>query len=186
MQFTIFGHNSRQGTYMLLIELRAPAEVSFGRFLGGRAISFEPGTYLYVGSALGDGKGAFPLAGRLVRHASRSGKGKPHKIRKALVEHFTATGYREPTGKAGKKLHWHIDYLLDLPDAEIVHVVMFTGPSRIENPLAGLVASMPESSTVADRLGAQDARSGTHLFRISDPTTLLGNLGMSVTQLMEE
>ncbi len=184
--FTIFGQNSHQGTYILLIDLYAPAQVSFGRFLGGRAIGLEPGKYLYVGSALGAGKRAFPLAGRLLRHASRSGNSRSHAIRKELLDLFVSSGYRTPTGKGNKKLHWHIDYLLDLPEAEIFHVIMIMGASRFEHRLAGLVASMPESSTVADRLGAQDARSGTHLFRISDHAAILANLEITVPRLMEE
>jgi Uri superfamily endonuclease len=185
MQFTIFGENSREGSYILLIDLNAPAEVSFGRFLGGRAILLEPGKYLYVGSALGAGKGTFPLAGRLLRHASRSGDGNPHAIRSELIDCFASMGYRAPDKKGEKKLHWHIDYLLDLPEAEIAHVAMFMGPSRIEHRLAQLVASMPESSPVADRLGAQDERSGTHLFRVSDPDAVLANLEWNLSRLME-
>ncbi|HWR02235.1 MAG TPA: DUF123 domain-containing protein [Chlorobaculum sp.] len=185
MQFTIFGKKSREGTYILLIDLHAPVEVSFGRFLGGRAIFLEAGKYLYVGSALGSGNKSFPLAGRLLRHASRSGYERCHDIRKELLDLFVSFGYRTPNGKGNKKLHWHIDYLLDLPEAEIAHVIMIMGGSKIEQRLAGLVASMAGSSTVADRLGAQDARSGTHLFRISDPDSFQANLEMSVSRLVE-
>jgi Uri superfamily endonuclease len=184
MQFTIFGEKSREGTYILLIDLSAQVEVSFGRFLGGRKIRIEPGKYLYVGSALGGGKGTFPMAVRLLRHASRSGNARPHALRRELLDRFISMGYQAPGKKGDKKLHWHIDYLLDLPEAEIVHVVMLMGPSRIEHRLSELVASMPGASTVADRLGAQDARSGTHLFRISDPVTLLATLEMALPQLM--
>ncbi|NTW52411.1 MAG: DUF123 domain-containing protein [Chlorobiaceae bacterium] len=176
MQFTIFGQNSRQGTYILLIDICAPVTVSFGRFLGGRAIGLEPGKYLYVGSALGHAKGSFPLAGRLLRHASRSGNGAVHALRSELLELFVSMGYLRQAKSGVKKLHWHIDYLLDLPEAEIVHVVMLMGPLKVEGPLAELVASMPEASAVADRLGAQDARSGTHLFRIEDMSKFLAKL----------
>jgi Uri superfamily endonuclease len=185
MQFTIFGENSREGTYILVIDLYATVNVTFGRFLGGRAISLEQGQYLYVGSALSGGNSSFPLAGRLLRHASRSGNGRPHNIRRELFDFFISVGYPAPDKKRDKKLHWHIDYLLDLPEAEIVHIVMLMGPSRIEHRLAELVASMTEASTVVDRLGAQDARSGTHLFRISDPASLIANLKISVPGLME-
>ena len=184
MQFTIFGEKSREGTYILLIDLSAQVEVSFGRFLGGRKVRIEPGKYLYVGSALGGGKGTFPMAARLLRHASRSGNARPHALRRELLDRFISMGYQAPGKKGDKKLHWHIDYLLDLPEAEIAHVVMLMGPSRIEHRLSELVASMPGASTVADRLGAQDARSGTHLFRISDPVTLLATLEMTLPQLM--
>ncbi|NTV68374.1 MAG: DUF123 domain-containing protein, partial [Chlorobaculum sp.] len=53
MQYTIFGSNSRQGSYILSIRLQARTEVTFGKFRNGAVIELEPGRYLYVGSALG-------------------------------------------------------------------------------------------------------------------------------------
>lgn len=179
MQFTTFGNNSRAGSYLLLIEVRKAVELAFGRFMGGRPVTIVKGSYLYVGSALGTGRGAFPLAGRLVRHASRSGDLAPHGIRNALMEFFRAGGYDPGRRSPDKKLHWHIDYLLDLPDAELSHIVMVLSPERLEQRLAELVASMDGVHPVADRLGAQDAKSGTHLFRIDTPPTLLEQLNSS-------
>jgi len=183
MQFTIFGDNSRQGSYILLIDLGSPVGLSFGRFMGGKAIPLAQGCYLYVGSALGSGKGSFPLASRLIRHASRSGNRPPHRLKDKLVELFTAWGFDPKRKPAGKKLHWHIDYLLDLPEAELSHVVMVTGPSRLEHRLAELAGSMPGVSPVADRLGAQDAASGTHLFSVADREELLARLASALQQL---
>jgi Uri superfamily endonuclease len=180
MQFTIFGENSREGTYILLIDLNAPVTVSFGKFQGGRAIRLEPGSYLYVGSALGSVKGRFPLASRLLRHASRSKSGLPHAIRENLLDYFMSMGYRPPAKKGTKKLHWHIDYLLDLPEAEIGHVFVYPGASRIEGQLALRLSSLPETSIVANRLGAQDAASGTHLFTTNDPAALLSRLKITL------
>lgn len=176
MQFTIFGDNSREGSYLLCIDLQVPVRVSFGRFREGREIPLDQGSYLYVGSALGSGNRAFPLASRLLRHASRSGDRGPHFIRGELLRFFRNRGY-EPKGKTGlKKLHWHIDYLLDIPEAEITHIVMAMGPSRLESRLASLVSSMPGVVCVADRLGAQDAASGTHLFSVADTSELIERL----------
>lgn len=172
MKFTIFGQIYRQGSYILLIVLRKPVSVAFGKFLDGRPINLAPGHYLYVGSALGSRRGAFPLASRVLRHASRSDCSPPHEIRTALLNLFTSWSNRPPARKTGKKLHWHIDYLLDRPEAEIIHVMLFPSPVRLEPHLADLLDSMPETSPVANRLGAQDASTGTHLFRITDPAAL--------------
>jgi len=173
MPFTISGPPDRQGSYILSIQLARPVSVVFGKFRNGEPVDLKPGQYLYVGSALGGRKGGFPLASRLLRHASRSG-GKPaHAIRTKLSELFVSWGYRPPARQNSKKLHWHIDYLLDCAEAELDHLFLFPGSSRLEHRLAKLLDSMPETSIVADRLGAQDATSGTHLFRIDNATALL-------------
>lgn len=184
MQFTTFGDNSRAGSYLLCIELLSTVELSFGRFLGGRAFRMPQGCYLYVGSALGSGRNAFPLASRLLRHASRSGKLAAHAIRGDLLGFFARRGFDPLRKTPGKKLHWHIDYLLDLPSAEISSIVMVMSPSKLEHQLALLVASMSGVSVVVDRLGAQDAASGTHLFRVEEPTTLLERLKHEIPEML--
>ena len=176
MQYTIFGQNSRQGSYVLLIELDRDIEVAFGKFRNGSPIGLDAGNYLYVGSALGGAKGRFPLASRLLRHASRSDGQPAHAIRAALLELFMSWEYRQPAGQGMKKLHWHIDFLLDRKEAEIQHAFIFPGASRLETQLAELLATMPETAPIADRLGAQDATSGTHLLRIDDAAALLARL----------
>ena len=184
MQFTTFGNKSRQGSYLLLIDLRTPVGVSFGRFMGAREIPLDRGSYLYVGSALGSRPGSFPLASRLLRHASRSGERPPHALRENLMRHFRSTGFEQKRERSSKRLHWHIDYLLDLPEAELAHIVMVTGPSRLEHRLAVLAASMPGVSPVAEGLGAQDATTGTHLFKVDDPEELLERLKMTLPGLL--
>lgn len=184
MQFTTFGSNSREGSYLLFIELCAPVRIPFGRFMGGMEIPLDRGSYLYVGSALGSGRGAFPLATRLLRHASRSGDRMPHLIRGSALDHFQALGFASRPKATGKKLHWHIDYLLDLAEAELSGIVMVAEPSRLEHRLAELVAALPGTSPVADRLGAQDAVSGTHLFRIVDPADLLERLKIAIPSML--
>ncbi|WP_245153555.1 DUF123 domain-containing protein [Chlorobaculum sp. 24CR] len=176
MQYTIFGQNSRQGSYVLLVELDRRIEVAFGKFRKGEPLELKPGRYLYVGSALGGAKGRFPLASRLLRHASRSEGRDAHAIRQALLDLFMSWEYRPPAGKRDKKLHWHIDYLLDRKETEIGHVFLFPGERRLEPQLAALLAAMPETSVVADRLGAQDATTGTHLFRIGESAAVVAEL----------
>jgi Uri superfamily endonuclease len=186
MQFTTFGNKSRQGSYLLLIDLSAPVQVSFGRFMGGREIPLDRGCYLYVGSALGSRPGSFPLASRLLRHASRSGERPPHALRERLVQQLESSGFEPKRGISCKRLHWHIDYLLDIPEAELAHIVMVMGPSRLEHPLAELVASTPGASPVAERLGAQDAAAGTHLFRIDNPAELLERLKAGIESCIRD
>ncbi|HHE31851.1 MAG TPA: DUF123 domain-containing protein [Chlorobaculum parvum] len=176
MSFTIFGPPDRQGSYILSIKLDKPVSIVFGKFRNGQPIDLEPGRYLYVGSALGGRKGGFPLASRLLRHASRSGGRDAHAIRTKLSKLFVSWGYRPPARQSVKKLHWHIDYLLDCAEAELKHAFIFPGSSRLEPQLAEQLDSMPETSVVADRLGAQDATSGTHLFRIDETAALLPRL----------
>ncbi|MBN1928435.1 MAG: DUF123 domain-containing protein [Chlorobiaceae bacterium] len=186
MPFTIFGYPDRQGSYILSIRLRRAACVSFGKFRNGQPIDLPAGRYLYVGSALGGRKGGFPLASRLLRHASRSG-GKPaHAIRTELSELFVSWGYRPPAVRSEKKLHWHIDFLLDCEEAELDHLFIFPGPSRREPQLAELLAAMPETAPVADRLGAQDAASGTHLFKVSNAAAVAAALKAAWAKLAQE
>ena len=61
----------RGGVYVLRLAAGAPLLVRFGRYAGGRAIAVPAGECLYVGSALG-ARGAVALAGRLLRHATRT------------------------------------------------------------------------------------------------------------------
>ena len=50
-------------------------------------------------------------------------------------------GYRQPGSQGTKKLHWHIDFLLDREEAEIAHVFIFPGAARLEPQLAELLAA---------------------------------------------
>lgn len=184
MNFTIFGDLLSAGSYLLFIRLAKPVELSFGRFMGGQAIPLRKGCYLYVGSALGAGIRSFPLASRLLRHASRSGGLRPHEIQRELLEFFKEKGFDSKRKTSGKKLHWHIDYLLDLPASELFHIVMVMSPLRLEHQLAELVGSMPEVTAVAERLGAQDAKSGSHLFFVRKPKRVMNRLEETLPQML--
>ena len=82
------------GVYMLRIKVAAPLSVSFGRFRGGRPVAVAAGDYLYVGSAMG--RGAVSPAGRLLRHATRSGNPPPHSLRDALLDALRGAGLATP------------------------------------------------------------------------------------------
>lgn len=181
---TIGGDSAcRGGVYVLHVRLVAPRAVVFGRFRGGQPIAVPAGDIFYVGSALGG------LAARLLRHATRSAvcreahqralpageehakalgyePGSPHAIRDELAARLAAAGLpaRLP---AAKRLRWHIDYLLDEPDAALVGVWAWRTAEPLESALANQLASQPGIVPVAAGLGAGDDRGRTHLLRVA-------------------
>ena len=175
--------NCRGGVYILYVRVAAPLSVVFGRFHGSQAVAVPAGDYLYVGSALSG------LAGRLLRHATRSSvrssalqrglereeerakaldyepDAPPHAIRDELAAQLAAAGLaaRMPTTK---RLHWHIDYLLDELDAELVGVWAWRTAAPLEGVLADWLAAQPGVVPLAVGLGASDDRGRTHLLRM--------------------
>lgn len=186
MSLRSFGNNSRQGTYALFIALSKELGLSFGKFLKGKSISLEPGIYLYIGSALGENAAAMPLARRLVRHASRSGGKAPHKIRNEMIcffqENNLATKDFQPP--PDKKLHWHIDYLLDSLNTQILKAYIIRSPLRMETAVSDMVLSLDETFVIARKLGAGDTRSGTHLVGISNFDSCLAAFEKNIPELL--
>jgi Uri superfamily endonuclease len=185
-QFTIFGSKYRMGSYILLIRVSRLFELVFGKFEQSKLFTIPEGDYLYIGSALGGEKRGAPLARRLIRHASRSGSQEPHTIRTAMMtlfaeENFTENNLIKPSEK---KLRWHIDYLLDRREAEIDHVVIIRSPLRVEQWLAELLEALPETSLIAQGLGAQDTRKSTHLLRITDRERIVELLRQSLPAIV--
>jgi Uri superfamily endonuclease len=179
-QFTIFGSKYRSGSYILLIHLSSSLHLAFGRFQQGKLFPVSAGDYLYIGSALGGGKRGAPLARRLIRHASRSGKKDPHIIRTAIMTLFSEDTCTENSKPPEKKLRWHIDYLLDLQEAQIDHIIIIRSPLKLELKLSELLEPLPETSLLASRLGAQDTRNSTHLLRITNRERILDLLGEKI------
>lgn len=181
-QFTIFGNKYRMGSYILLIRVSSSIELAFGRFQQGKVFAIPKGDYLYVGSALG--KGA-PLAKRLCRHASRSSARPHHKIMGVMMHRFVEEELMEKEAHmpAGKKLRWHIDYLLDWTEVAITHMVIIRSPMRLEQKLSEFLEMLHETSVIAPRLGAQDAKSGSHLLRITDGKRILELLNEYISSL---
>lgn len=177
-QFTLVGGTQRQGTYLLFIRLAKRVHLTFGSFRKGKPLFLQAGCYLYLGSALGKGNNAFPLARRLMRHASRTAEKKPHAIRKALQRRLLENGLAPeilPTA-AEKKTHWHIDYLLDHPESCIFHILIIRSAEKLEPVLARHLEAAPETSVPAARLGAQDTKNSTHLLYCTDAGPLLARL----------
>jgi len=163
----IIGDKSQAGTYVLRIRLREDTSLQFGRFKKGKLISLPAGEYAYVGSALSE-KGATSLAKRLVRHATRSGEKRPHRIRKTMVEHFAECGLGDGNllPKRGKTLFWNIDFLLDLEAAEIKGFSAIRSAERLEDRLAKKLEQDSHTQVVERGLGANDVPGNTHVLRV--------------------
>ncbi len=163
-----WGAASQGGTYLLRLRVRQPLRVKFGRFQQGRPIAVPPGDYLYIGSALAQ-KGASSLARRLLRHASRSGSRPSHPIQATLLRQFAILelGPASLQPPVSKKLHWHIDFLLDEAAVELtaVYLMRFTMP--LEAPLARWLAQLPTTALLVAGLGGTDDPGGTHLLKIT-------------------
>ena len=164
----IIGDESQAGTYILRIHLKADTTLRFGRFKKGKLISLPTGEYAYIGSALSE-KGATALARRLVRHATRSGDKQPHSIRAQLISEFTECGLGDGNllPKRGKTLYWNVDFLLDLPSAEIVSLIVIRSPKRLESSLAKQLERDSHTQIIERGLGANDVPGNTHLLRVN-------------------
>lgn len=163
----IWGEEVQRGAYILRIEIERPVSVAFGRYRGGQTVALPAGHLLYVGSAMGR-KGSTTLARRLLRHATRSGERRPHAIRASLLRAFRRAGMgsgrlRPPPAK---RLHWHVDYLLDEPGATIDAVLAIRSAQRYEALLAEALARSPHTEEIVAGLGAADDPGRTHLLRL--------------------
>ena len=164
----IIGNESRAGTYILRIRLKKDTTLRFGRFKKGKLISLPAGEYAYVGSALAE-KGATMLARRLIRHATRSGDRRPHRIRETMLRRFAECGLGDANllPRRGKTLHWNVDFLLDLSSAELVGVVAIRSRKRLEGRLAKQLEEDPHTGVIERGLGANDVPGNTHLLHVS-------------------
>ena len=169
------------------IRLAEPTPLSFGGFKRGKIISLPAGEYVYVGSATSK-KGAASLANRLVRHATRSGRKEPHGIRCELLRRLNHIGLGNENLKPAtqKNLHWNIDYLLDLPAAELTGACILRTPEYLEERLGKFLERDPQTIVVEKGLGANDVPGNTHLLRLaageawwtSLPERLRGHFGI--------
>lgn len=157
------------GTYLLHVELGQPTQIIFGKFQEGRVWEMPAGSYVYVGSALGD-RGAMTLPRRLMRHASRSASRPPHPIRAELAQAFANVGLArlaQPPQRA-KRLYWHVDYLLDDVAANLADVAVIGDGWRRESEWAQWLAAQPSLHLIAPGLGARDLPGETHLWRLPE------------------
>lgn len=158
---TFQGDTGQRGAYLLWMRAREQASVTFGRFQGGRPVAIPPGWYVYVGSAMGP-RGASALAGRLLRHATRTGGRPAHAIREPLQARLAAAGLVALL-PAGKTLRWHIDYLLDEADVAMTGVAAIRTTARLEGALVERLLAQPGIVPLAPGLGGSDDRGRSHL-----------------------
>ena len=163
----IIGDESHAGTYILRIHLKKDTTLRFGRFKKGKLVLTPAGEYAYVGSALSE-KGATTLARRLIRHATRSGDQHPHRIRETMLCRFAECGLGDENllPRHGKTLHWNVDFLLDLPSAELVGVSAIRSRKRLESRLAKQLEEDPHTEIIERGLGANDVPGNTHLLHV--------------------
>lgn len=148
------------GAYLLIIDVARPCAVSFGRYRGGQPVIVQSGQILYIGSAGGSPQQP-RLAQRILRHLTRSGSAPPHQLREPFLAHCRQTC--AVTLPRSKKLHWHIDYLLDQPDVTVSAVWMARGSRIDERRLHQALHASGHTLPVAEGLGASDHVQATHL-----------------------
>ena len=81
------------GSYCLILYASEQAEIAIGK-LG--IITFQPGYYVYIGSAL--------YSQNIIEKLQINSSSRPDPLLKRISRHM------KPAGQ--KKFHWHIDYLL--------------------------------------------------------------------------
>lgn len=167
-QITLLGERIPAGCYLLIIHLAEDQQVRFGCLNKGDAVFLPKGDYLYIGSARGP-SGSSSLGARLIRHASRCDPSAPHSIRQKLLARLLDAGIPAKVPD-GKKSRWHIDYLLEIPQAEITGVVALRTRDDLEAQLAEELAALPETSIPARGLGASDHPGSSHLLRLAIET----------------
>ena len=183
----IIGDASQAGTYVLRIRLKENTTLKFGRFKKGKRISLPVGDYVYVGSALSE-KGATSLARRLIRHATRSNHKPPHAIREIMINRFTECGLgpRNLLPTHSKTLHWNVDFLLDLPSAELVNIFAIRSAERLENRIAKRLEQDPHTEIIEPGLGANDTPGNTHLLHIREDGMWWASLADKIKIVLEE
>ncbi len=91
-----------------------------------------------------------------------------------------------------KKLHWHIDYLLQRVD--LVGVWVFRSEQRLECRLASVLASLPDASIPVPGFGSSDCHCPSHLITLPKhiPAHTLaneahqGNLEQTTAQIISD
>jgi Uri superfamily endonuclease len=157
----ILGEKAVGGAYVLRLAISQKLAVRFGRFQQGNAIDVPAGEYLYVGSAM---RG---LGARLLRHASRVDADRPQPVRDVMESLFLAAGLvKRKRPYSPKRLHWHIDYLLERNEVALTQVIVLRSPVRLETAVAQHLLNDPATFIIAPGLGAADDPGSTHLMGV--------------------
>lgn len=159
------------GVYLLYINLTATQRITFGRFNQGEPVDCPAGDYLYLGSARNN-----TLAPRLLRHMRRSGDQPVQELYEDIKHVLQGEGFQvNKRIPPPKRLHWHIDYLLDRPQAQIRHVVVVRTERKLEADLGRWLVAQPDTQVIYQGLGASDVSGGTHLLRVAEDTDTFMN-----------
>ena len=180
----LLGENGVRGAYLLRLSLPIPLSLAFGRFAGGRLFRLAAGDYLYVGSAMGQ-RGATTLAGRLLRHATRSGGRPPQEIRTDLFAQLQQLETKRSLPLM-KRCQWHIDYLLDEPAVTLTQVYVLCTGNVVEGAIARWLMAETVTAVVAPGLGASDDRGATHLLQVTADKAWWERLPAVLAQWAEE
>jgi Uri superfamily endonuclease len=159
---TVLGEGAAGGAYLLRICVLSDVMVRFGRFQRGEPVWVPAGEMAYLGSAMGG------LASRVLRHALRSGEKPRHALYVPLLAEMREAGlvsgrFRPPSQK---KLHWHIDYLLDETAVALTHAILIRAEERLEEALGEWLLAQRETAVLLPGLGASDVRGQTHLMKV--------------------
>ena len=184
---TILGDESLGGTYFLRIRVAQDVAVRFGRFQGGESVMIPQGEMLYLGSAM---KG---LASRVLRHALRSGDKPAHGLYEPLLLQMREVGLVNASTEQSrssrfhppsqKKLHWHIDYLLDETAVTLTQAFLIRSQERLEDSLGLWLCQQPETRVVVPGLGASDVKGHTHLLCVQADETWWSALPMQLVNM---
>jgi Uri superfamily endonuclease len=130
--------DAEPGTYALLLKLDKQEKITIGK-LG--TFDFPMGYYLYAGSALGPGG----LRARLARYRRGS--------------------QSSSQSSSGKKLHWHIDYLLQR--AQLLEVWSAASEERLECKWGKVARRLSGAQVLVPGFGSSDCRCPAHLIYFS-------------------
>lgn len=157
------------GTYVLEIWIKDDVSVQFGRFKNGQKFHLSSGRYLYIGSAM-TSHNRHALLQRLTRHATRTEQHPPLKIRKKLIiwAHQHNINEKNIILKQNKKLHWHIDYVLNNLNVEINNIILIPSEKSYESMIAKSLLLSDSITVPIMGLGATDKKKETHFLHISD------------------
>jgi Uri superfamily endonuclease len=133
--------DAEPGTYALLLKLDKQERITVGK-LG--TFDFPAGYYLYVGSALGPGG----LQARLARH-----------------RRVCESSPQSSPSQTAKKLHWHIDYLLQ--QAQRIEVWSVASKERLECKWSEAARRLPEAQVPVRGFGSSDCHCPAHLIYFS-------------------
>ncbi len=81
--------------------------------------------------------------------------------------------------KKGKKMHWHIDYLLAGRGVSVGEVYFSEGAGKKECEIAQILGQVGEP---VPKFGCSDCKCRSHLFRIGDAKAAIERLGMEKWQ----